>query len=122
MSGSAPAQDQALPLWSEAAQAVLAGVRDAILPVDAETGVILDANPRAEELFRSPRGALIGHHHSGLLPPDLRDSSLRADCERELRGPGVLFIKPRSVTRTVGRCSRNGPNGGVGARITGKTA
>jgi len=121
MGESAPAKDQALSPWSGSARVVLAAVRDAVLTVDAETGVILDANHRAEELFRSPRGALIGHHHSESLPPDLWDSSLRADCERELRGPGVPFIEPGSVTRTVGRCSRNGPNGGVGARITGKT-
>lgn len=44
---------------------------DAILITDAETGLILEANKKAEELTGIPKNELIGLHHSTLYPVEL---------------------------------------------------
>ncbi|MBN1936816.1 MAG: PAS domain S-box protein [Anaerolineae bacterium] len=51
---------------------------DAILLVDVETGVIADANPMAEMLFKRSRAEIIGLHHTQLYPPDQRDLARRS--------------------------------------------
>jgi two-component system sensor histidine kinase/response regulator len=52
---------------------VVESAQDAILLADADTGVILDANPRAERLLGYPKDRLIGMHQSRLHPPDTRE-------------------------------------------------
>lgn len=46
---------------------------DAIMMVDIETGLLLDANPRAERMLGRPREAIIGLHHTELTPPETRE-------------------------------------------------
>ncbi|HLE41453.1 MAG TPA: PAS domain S-box protein, partial [Nitrospirota bacterium] len=43
---------------------------DAIFVFDAETGLVLDANKKAEELFGLPVKEIIGRHHADLHPKE----------------------------------------------------
>lgn len=47
---------------------LLEGSNDAVLIADIETGTILEANRKAEELFGYPLGEIIGMHHARLHP------------------------------------------------------
>jgi two-component system sensor histidine kinase/response regulator len=49
---------------------------DAILLVDAGTGVILEANPQTERLLGLPKDRIIGMHQSQLHPPESRESAV----------------------------------------------
>lgn len=51
---------------------------DAIFVADAKTGVIVDANRRAEELLGIPRDRIIGMHQTELHPPESREEYARA--------------------------------------------
>ena len=86
---------------SERLRAVFDAARDAMLLADGDTGIILDANQRAEALFALPRARLVGRHQrqlhpaaegercgrafreavSGLSPDPVRVSILRGDGE-----------------------------------------
>jgi PAS domain S-box-containing protein len=44
--------------------------RDAILIADLESGIILDVNKQAEQLFKRDKSALIGIHQAELHPPE----------------------------------------------------
>ncbi len=46
---------------------------DAIFVADAETGVFVEANPKAEELLGIPRKQILGMHFTQLHPPDEAD-------------------------------------------------
>ena len=46
---------------------------DAILVADAETGVFVEANPKAEELLGIPRTQILGMHFLQLHPPEQAD-------------------------------------------------
>ena len=50
---------------------------DAILVADAETGIILEANPSAATLFGIPSEQIVGMHQSRLYPRDAVDQSAR---------------------------------------------
>lgn len=49
---------------------MLKAARDAVVLADADTGVILDLNWRAEELFGRPKDTLGGRHHTELYPEE----------------------------------------------------
>ncbi len=57
---------------------------DAILIADADTGIIVDANQRAEELWGLPKDRLIGLHQSQLHPPEDRERSRREFQKRAI--------------------------------------
>ncbi len=58
-------------------RALFDGSPDAIFLADPKTGLILDANPAAEELTGRPLSKLIGLHQSALHPPGREDASRR---------------------------------------------
>ncbi len=51
-------------------RALYAAVMDPILVAEADTGIIVECNPAAEEFFRRPRPELVGMHQSELHPPE----------------------------------------------------
>jgi PAS domain S-box-containing protein len=53
---------------NERLRAVFEGSRDALLLIDGDSGLILDANRQAEILFACSRAALIGRHQRSLHP------------------------------------------------------
>jgi diguanylate cyclase (GGDEF)-like protein/PAS domain S-box-containing protein len=55
--------------------ALFEGAQDAIVVVDATTGLIVDANVGAELLFRRPNEEMIGMHQSAFYSPDRMDRS-----------------------------------------------
>ena len=73
-------------------RATLNAAFDAILTMDAE-GVIIGANPAAEELFGRPRSALVGHELAAtIIPPSLR----------ELHREGLARFVASGAARVVG--------------------
>ncbi len=62
----------------ERLRALFEGSLDAIFLTDPETGIILDANPIASQLFQISHEELIGLHHSNLYPPKFRENSNKA--------------------------------------------
>lgn len=58
---------------NERLQAVFDASRDAMLLVDGESGIVLDANRQAESLFACPRRLLIGKHQRALHPVAVAD-------------------------------------------------
>jgi PAS domain S-box-containing protein len=50
--------------------AIFSGTRDALIVADADTGMILDANPAAAALFGRPVSQLVGQHQTSLHPPE----------------------------------------------------
>jgi PAS domain S-box-containing protein len=55
--------------------AVLDTVRDAVFLADIDTGMIVDANPAAEILCGRSLWELTLLHHTGLYPPEARESA-----------------------------------------------
>jgi len=75
---------------------LMESANDAILVADAETGHILDANLKAEELTGIPVKDLIGMHQSGLHPPEGRDNHVKAFQDTVRKGEstsGELLIQ-----------------------------
>ena len=69
----------ALKEAAEKYRRLMMGANDAILLADADTGIILEANERAESLFGRPARDLVGRHQADLHPPDrIRQERLRA--------------------------------------------
>lgn len=62
---------------------------DAIFLADAETGVILDANRKAEQLTGLPAEQLIGMHQSQLHPPEEAER-YREIFRKHLQGGGMI--------------------------------
>jgi PAS domain S-box-containing protein len=54
---------------------ILDAVPDPILVADAETGVVVEANQAAEELFGRARDELVGLHHAQLYPAQTAESA-----------------------------------------------
>ncbi|KYH26809.1 chemotaxis response regulator protein-glutamate methylesterase [Halalkalicoccus paucihalophilus] len=65
--------EQSLVATREGYEKLLEAAPDAILVVDAETGVLLEVNTAAEELFGRPREELEGLHQTELHPEDDRE-------------------------------------------------
>lgn len=62
---------------------------DAIIAVDAETGIILEANQMAENILGRLRSEIIGLHQTEIQPPDRRDRYMNIFTQHVLAG-GVL--------------------------------
>ena len=58
--------------------ALFDGAREAIVIADAATGLILDVNRAAAELWCCPKEELVGRHHTRLHPPELDEEARRA--------------------------------------------
>lgn len=71
---------------NERLRAVFDTARDAMLLADGDTGIILDANRRAEELFGCHRTQLIGKHQQQYYPPGEAATPLRTAI---VRGDGA---------------------------------
>ncbi|WP_238532744.1 response regulator [Halalkalicoccus jeotgali] len=65
--------EEALAATRKGYEKLLETAPDAILVVDAETGVLLEVNTAAEELFGRPREELQGLHQTKLHPADERE-------------------------------------------------
>jgi PAS domain S-box-containing protein len=63
---------------------------DAILVADAETGVFVEANPKAEELLGRSRTQILGIHFLQLHPPEQADHYRRL-FEWGLEHPGTVL-------------------------------
>lgn len=81
-------------------RAVFDASRDALLLADAESGLILDANRRAESLFARPRRELVGQHRRVLCPGGAADSQAMESIQQILRGDGSLQSVNCSVDAT----------------------
>ncbi len=74
-------------------------VPEALLIADADTGIIVDANKQAEDLFDRPRNEIIGMHQRQLHPPEKQDlyaAYFAGDSRGETTTPKTGFI----VTKT----------------------
>lgn len=69
-------------------RAIFDGSPDAIFLADPKTGLILDANPAAEQLIGRPLKDIIGMHQSALHPPK-RDEASRRIFKEHAAGDGV---------------------------------
>ncbi|MCK5505299.1 MAG: PAS domain S-box protein [Thermodesulfovibrionia bacterium] len=63
---------------------------DAILIADAETGIIIDANNKSEELLGIPVEKIIGMHQSKLHPAEEADRYTEIFKEHVLKGDGIV--------------------------------
>jgi PAS domain S-box-containing protein len=63
---------------NERLRAVFDTSRDALLLADGESGIILDANLRAETLFATSRVELVGRHQSRLHPEGGKEAAVMA--------------------------------------------
>lgn len=63
---------------NERLRAVFDTSRDALLLADGESGIILDVNSRAENLFAASRMELVGRHQSRLHPDDGKAAAVMA--------------------------------------------
>jgi len=62
--------EEALQSSEQKYRALIENSNDAIFIADADTGTIVEVNPKAEELIGLPRETLIGMHQSKLHPPE----------------------------------------------------
>jgi len=74
---------------------------DAIFVFDAETGLVLDANKKAEELFGLPVKEIIGRHHADLHPKE--DSEQCGKVFAEALQGGRLISSDLCVSHRDGR-------------------
>ena len=78
--------------------------KDAIIWANSETGVIMDCNTAATELFEKPKGELVGSHQGTLHPPELVEyyRTMFADQTRDLRsGVEAQIVTSTGAIRTV---------------------
>lgn len=88
-------------LASERMRAIFDAARDAMLLADGGSGLIIDANRRAEVLFGCLREALIGRHQRMLHPPAIRER-MAEEFSRLLAGGGDWPVRSM-ILRTDGR-------------------
>lgn len=81
--------EQSLVETREGYEKLLETAPDAILVVDAETGVLLEVNTAAEELFGRPREELEGLHQTELHPDDDHEYYRRV-FEEHAESSGVI--------------------------------
>jgi diguanylate cyclase (GGDEF)-like protein/PAS domain S-box-containing protein len=76
--------------------------KDAIFVADAETGMLIDANPSAEQLIGYPLKDFVGKHQSMLHPP--AEAERYADLfRRHIASGGGLVTEPTYVQHRNGR-------------------
>lgn len=92
--------ERALQKSEEKYRKLIETANDPIVIADAVTGVILDANRKAEVLFCSPSGGLKGMHQYDLHPP--RDAERYKEIFRE------AVLKGNSVSEELVVCCRDG--------------
>lgn len=78
--------EQSLRESEEKYHALVETAGDAIMVADAETGIVIDANRKAEELMGIPREELVGMHQSELHPREDREAYIELFREDVRRG------------------------------------
>ncbi|WP_338051185.1 EAL domain-containing protein [Propionivibrio soli] len=81
--------EQALKDATERYSVLFEGAHEAIIVVDVESDLLIDANVGAELLFRHPHEEMVGRRLSGLFPPERSEAFRRALLERALHGHGA---------------------------------
>ncbi len=80
--------------------AIFSGTRDALLVADAGSGIILEANAAAGDLFGRPVAQLIGLHQADLHPPERSEEYRKRFLERSARSSPEL--SPAEAVRSDG--------------------
>lgn len=70
-------------------RALIEAANDAIFIADASTGVLVDANKKAEELIKRTRAEIIGMHQTQLHPGEEREHYRRIFEKYVLKGHGI---------------------------------
>jgi len=65
--------DKELELSEERFQALIHSAQDAIMVTEVNTGIIIDANKKSEDLTGLPIEKIIGMHHANLYPQENKD-------------------------------------------------
>ncbi len=73
---------------------------EAVLVVDARTGLVQECNRRAESLFGQPRAQIIGRPHTQLHPPAA--AAQYVDLFRRVAAGEVVGAAPTTIQRTDG--------------------
>ncbi|MEW6235483.1 MAG: PAS domain S-box protein [Candidatus Omnitrophota bacterium] len=81
---------------------LMESANDAIFVADAEKGIILEANKKAEELIGRPAQEIIGHHYSHLHPPDKMEEIQRGFQDAAQKS-NVLVTKEYYIQHRDGR-------------------
>jgi PAS domain S-box-containing protein len=77
---------------------IVTAATDAFVTVN-ERGVIMDWNPKAEELFGWPRAQALGQQlHGTIIPPQYRDAHLRGLKRLRDTGEGTVLDKPLELS------------------------
>ncbi|MBN1521147.1 MAG: response regulator [Candidatus Aureabacteria bacterium] len=75
---------------------LIESANDAIITADAETGIIIDANKKAEDLLGIPVGRIIGMHYTDMYPEDQKGFYQKVFLDQIGQGKSVftnLFIQ-----------------------------
>lgn len=82
---------------------------DAILWADPETGILVNCNKAAEELFEKPRNEIIGKHQSILHPADKKEYYIKLFKDQAVNKTGVaegeILIKSGKIKTALISCS-----------------
>ncbi len=70
--------EQAMQAANQRLAAMFEDARDAIILADVETGVVLDVNKEASNLFNRGKDAMIGLPHTALHPPEMAETARQA--------------------------------------------
>jgi len=81
--------EEALKESEEKYRKLMESANDAILIAEVDTGIIIDANPQAQELLGLPREKIIGMHQSQIHPADEAEK-YRAKFRDHCKEGGVL--------------------------------
>ena len=93
--------ERRLAASEERHRAILDACSDAILLADAQTGIIVDVNARAGELFNCKADDLLGLHQTELHPPAARERYSRTF--REHIEQGRLLVPEAEIQTACGR-------------------
>jgi two-component system, cell cycle sensor histidine kinase and response regulator CckA len=95
--------EEALKASEEKYRRLMDSANDAIFLADAETGIIVDVNRKAQELTGLPASELMGLHQSQVHPPEETDR-YREIFAQSLRGGGLVsldvYVRHKSGQRT----------------------
>ncbi len=81
--------ERALRESEEKYHALIETANDAVFIIDADTGIILDANTRACGLLGLPRETIIGMHQRNIHPPEQADQC-RKILEASIKNGGII--------------------------------